>query len=176
MRSTPGGDGVPGTGPAASRTGPAQPPPTPPRALAYSDVPPEESTVAIDNASRSGRPAATRATGSSNYRNAAAAPSAGRTASRPAARRPGPTRTGSTLNRSEPGPLSVSAVVGFVLSGLGFLLVTAPIGLWFGYRGLHETETDTRQGRPFATWAVYLGWAWITFWVLALITYLWILL
>ncbi|MFZ2510143.1 MAG: DUF4190 domain-containing protein [Gordonia sp. (in: high G+C Gram-positive bacteria)] len=70
----------------------------------------------------------------------------------------------------------MSAIVGFVLSGLGFLLITVPFGLWLGYRGLRETQNDVRQGRPFATWAVYLGWAWLVFWVLALISYLWILL
>lgn len=73
-------------------------------------------------------------------------------------------------------PLSINSIVGFVLSALGFLLITVPVGLWLGYRGVEETTHGKRAGLPFAKWAIYLGWAWVAFWILALITYLWILL
>ncbi len=74
------------------------------------------------------------------------------------------------------GQISIAAIVGFVLSGLGFLLVTAPIGLWLGYRGREECTRGGREGVQFAKFAVWLGWMWVVFWVLALITYLWILI
>ncbi|MCK0439036.1 DUF4190 domain-containing protein [Gordonia alkaliphila] len=74
------------------------------------------------------------------------------------------------------GKLSVSAIVGFVLSGLGFFLITVPFGIWLGYRGRSETADDRLEGGPFARWAIVLGWLWVAFWLLALLSYLWILL
>ncbi len=93
------------------------------------------------------------------------------TQSRP---RSGPIKT--PANGTPNKPFSRTAIAGFVLSGLGFLLLTAPVGLWLGYRGCEETADGRVDGRPFAKWAVYLGWLWVAFWILALITYLWILL
>lgn len=107
---------------------------------------------------------------------------AGRTApvNPPAPARPAPTsapRSGSsTAQTGQKRPLSISAIVGFVCSGLGFLLITVPFGLWLGYRGRRETTAGSREGRTFAAAAIYLGWAWVIFWILALIAYLWILL
>lgn len=72
--------------------------------------------------------------------------------------------------------LSISAVVGFVLSALGFLFVPMPFGLWLGYRGREETTAGKRDGAAFAKWAIWLGWTWLAFWVLALIAFLWILI
>ena len=141
--------------------------------MAYSEIPEEEGTVTIDRNARSGRPGATTTPGGA--RPTARTTSAATPSSRSAVRSR-PTSTGSTRAGAVSGPLSISAVVGFVLSGLGFFLVTVPFGLWLGYRGLQETENAAREGYAFAKWAVYLGWAWVVFWILALIAYLWILL
>ncbi|GAA3948753.1 hypothetical protein GCM10022231_02630 [Gordonia caeni] len=91
---------------------------------------------------------------------------------RPPARKASPSSSPSTAGPS----LSVVAIVGFVLSGIGFFLITVPFGLWLGYRGREETTHGKRAGFWFAKWAIYLGWLWVVFWALALIAYLWILL
>lgn len=107
-------------------------------------------------------------------------PAPPRPAPRPAGR-PDPSTAGSarprqTATTSAKLPLSVVSIIGFVLSGLGFLLITVPFGLWLGYRGRAEAAGGRREGLPFAKGAIYLGWAWVVFWVLALIAYIWILL
>lgn len=122
---------------APSGTTPATPP------LAYPEIPEEEGTVTIDRNARSGRPGATTTPGGA--RPTARTTSAATPSSRSAVRSR-PTSTGSTRAGAVSGPLSISAVVGFVLSGLGFFLVTVPFGLWLGYRGLQETENAASRG------------------------------
>lgn len=72
--------------------------------------------------------------------------------------------------------MSRNAVIAFVLSVVGFLLVPAPIAVWLGHRAEAQTGDGSREGFPFAKAAVLLGWAWIAFWVLAAITFLFILI
>lgn len=68
-----------------------------------------------------------------------------------------------------------SALIAFVLSALGFLAIPAPIGWWMGRKAEAETAAGTQDGFPFAKAAVILGIAWMVFWLLALITFLTIL-
>jgi len=136
------------------------------------------------------RPAPPAAAGASST--AQSAPSAAATA-RPVTGNPAPAvadearddkpqdeKNQESVNRSSAAPASLStvSVVALVLSALGFLLITVPFGLWLGYRGVSETSPPRprRDGLPLAKAAVVLGWAWVVFWVLALIAYLWILL
>lgn len=162
--------------------------------LAYSAMPESAETTTVigevgspaDQKATAGSPAAPKAAVGSpdqkttNYaadrsgERAATTGSGGKTdpVTRPPARKASPSSSPTTAEPS----LSVMAIVGFVLSGLGFFLITVPVGLWLGYKGRDETTRGQRSGFWFAKWAVYLGWLWVVFWVLALIAYLWILL
>ncbi|MBM7368679.1 DUF4190 domain-containing protein [Gordonia hydrophobica] len=70
--------------------------------------------------------------------------------------------------------LSVNAIIAFVLSAIGLLF---PFGLWLGYRTRARIDKGNGEyGREFATAAIIIGWLWLTFFVLGLLAYLWILI
>ena len=75
-----------------------------------------------------------------------------------------------------PTEYSRTAILAFILSAFGFLLIPAVLGIWYGRKAVEETTAGKRDGGFLAKAAVYIGWAWILFWVLGIITFLWILL
>ena len=91
------------------------------------------------------------------------------------------TRKPSSVKGKQPGGpparLSSLSLIALICSAFGFLLITVPVGLFLGYKGLDQStgKNATRDGSPFARAAIWLGWVWVAFWALALIAYLWIL-
>ncbi|GAC66753.1 DUF4190 domain-containing protein [Gordonia soli] len=68
-----------------------------------------------------------------------------------------------TLNRN--------AIWALVLSVLG---ITSPIGVFLGHQARTQIRRTREFGAPFATAALWIGYAWIAFVVLGLIAYFWI--
>ncbi|AZG47043.1 DUF4190 domain-containing protein [Gordonia insulae] len=78
-----------------------------------------------------------------------------------------PSRTAAASRR----PTNRTAIWALVLSILG---ITAPIGLYLGYRARSSIARTRELGEPFARVAIWLGWLYVVVFVLALITYFWI--
>ncbi|MGB6244571.1 DUF4190 domain-containing protein, partial [Gordonia sp. (in: high G+C Gram-positive bacteria)] len=86
--------------------------------------------------------------------------------------------TVATASRARPtagrrAELNWNAVIAFVLSAIGLL---SPVGIWLGYRTRAAIDANRQIGREFATAAIIIGWLWVTFLVLGVLAYLWILI
>ncbi|NDZ92966.1 DUF4190 domain-containing protein [Streptomyces sp. SID6673] len=68
-------------------------------------------------------------------------------------------------------PTNRTAIWALVLSILG---ITAPIGLYLGYRSRASIARSRELGEPFARVAIWIGWLYVAVFVLALLTYFWI--
>ncbi|GAA1483145.1 hypothetical protein GCM10009624_35850 [Gordonia sinesedis] len=60
-----------------------------------------------------------------------------------------------------------------VLSLLG---ITAPVGLYLGYRARTEIARTRQYGEPFAQVAIVVGWAYVILAVVALLAYIFVFL
>ncbi|WP_343287351.1 DUF4190 domain-containing protein [Gordonia sp. SID5947] len=68
-------------------------------------------------------------------------------------------------------PTNRTAIWALVLSILG---ITAPVGLYLGYRSRASIARSRELGEPFARVAIWIGWLYIAVFVLALLMYFWI--
>ena len=65
--------------------------------------------------------------------------------------------------------MNTMAVWAMVLSLLG---ITAPIGLYLGYRARTDIARTRQYGEPFAQVAIIVGWAYVAVAVVAILAYL----